>query len=113
MKEDNTNTIIHLKEILLEQIKGQERVQLLFKKILRRITIVTIGLSFSILGGIIFIIYTENKPQSAINKALKSIEGLETRIRLQRTYINMNTEKLQDIDTTLNNDINHDKANIK
>lgn len=94
--EQDKETMEYLKDLILQQIKSQEETTKFFKKILRRLSLFSIVIAFVILSGIGYIIYTENKPHSLVNEALKTAKDLETRIRLQRDYINMNTK---DIDT--------------
>lgn len=87
----------YLKQLILQQIKSQEEANKSFKKILHRLTCFFVVVAFSILIGIAFIIYTENKPHSIVNEALKTAKDLETRISLQRQYINMNTKDIDDL----------------
>ncbi|HEY8690572.1 MAG TPA: hypothetical protein VIM07_15150 [Chitinophagaceae bacterium] len=100
---ETVNTIEHLKETLLLQIKSQEQVKVLFKKILTRITIIYISISVAILIGVMFIIYTLNKPESIAKNALREMEALNTRISIQREFIEMDRNDLEHTRQDVNN----------
>lgn len=87
----------YLKELIRNHIKSEEEANRSFKKILRRITMAcTIG-CVVIIAEVGVIIHIENQPYSKLNEVLKATKDLETRISLQREYINMNTKDIQDI----------------
>lgn len=98
----------YLKQLIQQQIKSQDETNKLFRELLnnnnkvrRRITLVLFAVAVMILGGIAFIIYTENKPQSALNETLKAAKDLEVRISLQRQYINMNTQDIHNLSDSI------------
>ncbi len=95
--DENAAAHAHLKEILLQQIESQEKVGRRYAKILRRIAYISIALSFSILGGIYFIIYTVNKPETRINTLMDEVNGFEIRTSLLRDYIDMDKNELDSI----------------
>lgn len=104
METADKKTMEYLKQLIQQQIEKQEETNNLFKellknnrKVIRRITLVFFAVAAMLLGGIIFIIYTENKPQSVLNTTLKAAKDLETRISLQREYIDMNTKEIHDL----------------
>lgn len=106
MEIPKSNTVEYLKQLIIAEIEAQNRASVYYQKILRRISILlffvlllVIGMAFT-LG---YIVYLEKQPQSEVNKALKAIQGIETRIGLQREYINLNTEKLNKMDTAVKN----------
>lgn len=107
--DDNAKAHAHLKDLLLQQIEihskqieVQEKVSVRYKKILKRITVISILLSIAILGGICFIIYSVSKPESKINSLMKQVHGLEIRTSLQREYIDMDKSTLDSIQDKLN-----------
>jgi hypothetical protein len=91
----------HLKQLLLQQINSQERVNARYGKILRRITYIYCVLSLAILGGLMFVIYSINKPESKIYELMKEVSGLETRTTLQRQYIEIDKNTLDSIEKEL------------
>lgn len=95
-------SVEYLKQLIMDEIEAQNKASIKYSKILRRLSVLLFGILFllvSIMFAFGYVIYLENQPQSEVNKALKSIQGLETRISLQREYINLNTEKLNQLDT--------------
>lgn len=98
MDQDETATThAHLKQLLLQQIKSQEKTQEILKEIFRRISLIYIILSAVIIIGIMFLIYVNNQPGSKANVALKEVESLNTRISLQRQYIEIDRKDLETV----------------
>lgn len=96
------NTVEYLKQLIISELEAHNTASVKYAKILRRLSILLLVCMLLLIGLVIsfgYVIYLENQPQSEVNKALKSIQGLETRISLQREYINLNTEKLNQLDT--------------
>lgn len=100
--DENAAAHAHLKQLLLQQIEGQERVSARYAKILKRLTYLLLTLSFAILGGIYFIIYSINKPDTQINALRKEVKGLEVRTALQRQYIEIDKNDLDLIQKDVN-----------
>lgn len=93
--DDNVSANAHLKQLLLDQIMIQGKGNILFKKILRRISIIYFSLSAVILIGIMFIIYIVSKPDSRANIAIKQMDALNTRISVQRQFIEIDRQDLE------------------
>lgn len=85
----------HLKQLLLQQIESQERTQKILKRIFKRISLIYILISSVIILGIMFLIYVEGRPESKASVALEEMEALNTRITLQRQYIEMDRKDLE------------------
>lgn len=98
--DENAAAHAHLKQLLLQQIEGQERVSARYAKILKRLTYLLLTLSFAILGGLYFIIYSINKPDTQINALRKEVKGLRT--ALQRQYIEIDKNDLDLIQKDVN-----------
>ena len=97
MELDETTGLVHLKGLLLQQIEIQEKVNNRYAKILRRISYISLALSISILGGIFFIIYSINRPESRINALIEEVNGFEIRTSLLRDYIDEDKNELDSI----------------
>lgn len=96
-QDENAAAHTHLKQMLLQQIESQERTQKILKRIFRRISVIYISISAVIIIGIMFLIYIISRPESKASKLLKEVDSLNTRISLQREYINMNTKEIFNI----------------
>jgi hypothetical protein len=81
--------------MLLQQIESQERTQKILKRIFRRISIIYISIAAVVIIGIMFLIYIESRPDSKASVALKEMENLNTRITMQRMYIEMDRKDLE------------------
>lgn len=95
--DENAAAHAHLKLLLLQQFESQEKVSAKYAKILKRITYISFALSISILGGVFFIIYSINKPETQINSLKNDIRWLETRTSLLRQYIDIDKNDLDSI----------------
>jgi hypothetical protein len=93
--DENAAAHAHLKQMLLQQIESQERTQKILRRIFRRISIIYISIAAVVIIGIMFLIYITSKPESKANAALKEMEALNTRITLQRQYIEMDRKDLE------------------
>lgn len=93
--DENARAHAHLKEILLQQIESQEKGQVILKKIFRRISIIYISISAVMIIGIMFLIYIISRPESRANTAMKEVDALNTRISLQRQYIEIDRKELE------------------
>lgn len=92
--DENAKAHAHLKQMLLQQIESQERTQKILKRIFRRISVIYVSISAVIIIGIMFLIYIISRPESKTNKLLREVDSLNTRISLQREYINMNSKEI-------------------
>lgn len=108
METEENKIMEYLKLLIQQQIKSQDETNAMFREILKnnkkaekKNTIALILVAILILGGLLFIIYTENKPQSVLKTTLKAAQDLETRISLQRQYIDMNTKNIQDLSDSI------------
>ena len=100
-KDENAHAHAQLKQIILQEIKAQEDTQSILKRIFKRITIIYIFVSVVMIIGIAIIVYLIIQPTSKTSKALKQIEvlntdihDLNTRITMQRQYIEMDNSEL-------------------
>ena len=94
-QQTDNETMEYLKALILQQIKSQEEANKSFKKILRRITVFSVIMFAVLVMMISDIIYVQNRPESKVNEALKTAKDLETRISLQRDYININSNDIR------------------
>lgn len=100
--DENERAHAHLKQILLQQIESQERTQKILKRIFRRISIIYISIAAVVIIGIMFLIYIESRPDSKAGIALKEMENLNTRITMQRQYIEMDRKDLENTRDAVN-----------
>lgn len=91
--EDRAHT--HLKQIMLQEINAQEQTQKILRKVFRRISVLYFIVAAVVVVGLMFLIYINSRPESKANEALKEMEALNTRIALQRQYIEMDREDLE------------------
>ena len=91
--EDRAHT--HLKQIMLQEINAQEQTQKILRKVFRRISVLYFIVAAVVVVGLMFLIYINSRPESKANEALKEMEALNTRITLQRQYIEMDREDLE------------------
>ena len=93
--DENAAAHAHLKQMLLQQIESQERTQKILKRIFRRISLIYISISAVIIVGIMFLIYINSRPESLAKQAIRDMNSLNTRISLQREYIEMDRKELE------------------
>lgn len=92
--EDNKSkaTVELLRETLLQDIHLQEQVRNLFRKIIKRLSIIFIAMSISVLIGIIIIIYIVVQPGSATGVAMKQVEELNKDLMTESKFIQFERE---------------------
>lgn len=100
-KDENAHAHAQLKQIILQEIKAQEDTQSILKRIFKRITIIYIFVSVVMIIGLAIIVYLIIQPTSKTSKALKEVEkvsadihDLNTRMTMQRQYIEMDNSEL-------------------
>lgn len=93
--DENSRAYAHLKEMILKQTESEEQTQKILKKIFNRISMIYVSLSAVIIIGLMFLIYITSRPESKASTALKEMEALNTRISLQRQYIEMDRKDLE------------------
>lgn len=108
---NNPPIVEELRKTLLKDIQLQEKVLSLFKKIIRRLTIIFITMAISLCAGVGYIIYVVSKMDYAnlqvrdINYNLilqkKIIDLNNSKIDSQKMYIDMNKAKIAAIDSVL------------
>jgi hypothetical protein len=94
-KNENERAHAALKMMVMQQIASQEATQDILKSIFRKIRLIYIIISAVILICIVFLIYVESLPNSKASVALKEMENLNTRITMQRMYIEMDRKDLE------------------
>lgn len=87
--DDKPNTVEHIRDTLLMDIKLQEEVRALFNKILHRLSFIYISVGVLLLISIGIVIYMINLPVSAANIAMKQVQELQKNIIIQRTFVQM------------------------
>lgn len=95
--DENSIAQAHLKQIILEQINIQQKNTKLYNTILRRIAIISIVLLVLIAMVAASLFYTINKPESRINSLTENIQELETKVKIQRIYIDLDKQKLDSV----------------
>jgi hypothetical protein len=93
--DENERAHATLKMMLLQQIAAEDQTQKILRKIFRRISLIYVVFSAIIILSLTFLIYTTNKPESKASVALKEMEALNTRITLQRQYIEIDRKDLE------------------
>ncbi|MEO9145078.1 MAG: hypothetical protein ABI237_05925 [Ginsengibacter sp.] len=87
-------SIASLKEILFQQIDGQEVNEKLYRRILRRLSFISVFLSMTVLGGIFFIIFSISQPKSILNKTLQAKNDLDSINFIQFKIMKLNTQTI-------------------
>lgn len=93
MQEKN-EIIEQLRKDLISYIKIQEEVAALYKKILKRITIITVPVALLLLMGIGFTIYTITKPLPPNEFTIKNVQDWNNSILIQRKFIEMDRQDI-------------------
>ena len=91
--EDRAHT--HLKQIMLQEIMAQEQTQKILRKVFRRISVLYFIVAAVVVIGLMLLIYITSRPESKASVALKEMEALNTRISLQRQYIEIDRKDLE------------------
>lgn len=100
--DENERAHATLKMMLLQQIAAEDQTQKILRKIFSRISIIYVVFSAIIILSLTFLIYIINKPESKANVALKEMNALNTRITLQREYIEMDRKDLENTRDAVN-----------
>lgn len=108
--DSNTLAHIHLKQLLLEHIEGQEKIieqqernYKMYKKIWTRVGALQVSLWAVTLMGIALLIYIVTRPESKANMAIKKLDDINSRITIQRVSIEMDKERIREDSIHLEN----------
>lgn len=101
MQGSKPHIVTELRETLLTDIKlqgelkvMQEAIFSLFNKILRRLSVIFLTMSATLILGIIYIIYIVKQPISKTEMAMKQVEEMSYNIVMQRKFIEMNRDDI-------------------
>lgn len=87
MEKTKQDIVEELKNTLLKDIELQEQVRILWRKIIRRLTIIFAALAIITIAMMSFIIYYITQPAPASDIVVKSIQDWNRIIQTQRQFI--------------------------
>lgn len=101
MQGSKPHIVTELRETLLTDIKlqgelkvMQEAIFSLFNKILRRLSVIFLTMSATLILGIIYIIYIVKQPISKTEAAMRQVQEMSYNIVMQRKFIEMNRDDI-------------------